>query len=131
MANPRFDGEYDIFIKSRDKFGGECHCKGSIKVQGSNAEGTVQLDPSKNNSWYCINKALEFSVKTHVEDDNNVHIEATVYGKSVKTKATFENKVDHHQNSFKTSVMAHTVTGTTQKKAATTPQHPKPSPLGN
>lgn len=129
MAHPRFDGEYDLFMKSRDPFGGKCHCKGTMKVKGNTAEGSVKLDPSKQNSWYCINKQLNFHLRTDIEDDKTVLFEANIHGQRIKTKAEFLHHMEEEDNRFKASMLKYKVTGKTQKKTATDQQPARPSPL--
>lgn len=131
MANPRFDGEYEIYLKSRDLFGGECHCKGTMEVEGNLAKATVKLDQSKQNSWYCMNKQFNFILETEIKGENTVHFKTKVNDHQLSAHAQFKDSVDEHHNSFHTSVLRHTVTGTTRKKPATDqPSTPaKPSPL--
>lgn len=130
MAHPRFDGEYEIYMKSKDPFGGECHCKGTMTVEGNTARGSVTLDPSKQNSWYCINKQLNFHLRTNVEDDKTVLFEANVHGQRLITKAEFRHNMEELDNSFQTTMLRYRVTGNTQKKTATTQPTPTtPSPL--
>jgi hypothetical protein len=129
MANPRFDGEYELFLKSQDPLGGECHCKGTMRVEGNTAKASVKLDKSKQNSWYCMNKQFNFALETEILNENTVQFETVIHGQRLTTHAQFKDDLDQHRNRFQTSVLRHKVTGTTQKKTPTAQPSVKPSAL--